>query len=71
MGLIIDFSNRICLSSGKLKNFTNYLNDKDEYVKSITHILSKIVPEISEKSFNELKNNKRYHTHMLNNEKVK
>ncbi len=70
MGLVIDFSYQTFLGTAKNKRFTNFLRDKEEYIKSITHILNKMIPEISAKSINELKSDKRYHTHLLTGTKA-
>lgn len=70
MGLIVDFSYKTSLGTGQYKNFTNFLSDKDEYIKSITHILYKMIPEISKHNINDLRNNRSYHTHLLNGTKL-
>lgn len=70
MGLIVDFSYKTSLGTGKNKNFTNFLSDKDEYIKSITHILYKMIPEISKHNINDLRSNRSYHTHPLTGSKL-
>lgn len=70
MGVTVNFGYQTALGMGKNKDFTNFLKDKDEYIVLITHILSKMIPEISRKSISELRSDKHYHTHTLDDKKA-
>lgn len=70
MGIIVDFSYQTSLGAIKNKKFTNLLKDKEEYIFVITHILNKMIPEISSKNINEIKNNKSYHIHIIKDKKL-
>lgn len=65
MGMIIDFSFQTCLGAAKLRNFTNFLKDQTEFADMVSHILGKMIVELSTKDLNEIKNIKAYHTHPL------
>lgn len=67
--LAVNFTYPCCLAPGRVKGFTNYLASEEEYLKLITHILSKMIPEISVMNLGQLKSFKQYHTHPLNDEK--
>ena len=67
--LAINFTYPCCLAPGSIKGFTNYLSGEDEFLESIAHIISKMIPEISSKNLGELKSIKQYHTHPLNDAK--
>lgn len=68
---VLSFSFPTFLGTGKYKDFTNFLSSEKEYVKLITHILYKMVPEISSKSLTLLNKTNGYHTHPLNKEKTR
>lgn len=67
--LTVDFSYPTCLGSCHFKDFHNCLCDEQTLAKKLTHVIGKMIPEISSKTILELKNNRLYHTHPIVGEK--
>ena len=67
MGIIIDFSFQTCLGSARAGNFTNFLKSQSEFADMLSHILGKMIVELSTKELKEISRNRAYHTHLLRN----
>lgn len=67
--LTVSFSYPTCLGSCHYKKFHNHLNNNEEFTNKMIHIIGKMIPEISNKTLPELRTNRNYHTHPLENDK--